>query len=565
MPIEGSLLGRSTDSTAYSDFSEFTEPIEFAEPPLWARTGVIAGVIGVAALVLAVIAVDVARQAIRTEDTTDESALVPSEGFDALANEVAEPGPGAVAPAPVVVLPGDDPTGATPLDTEELAGSSTTEAEADASTTVSVAESTSTSASESNSSTTRAATAPPADQATTTTRATSTTRRNTTAPPSSATTAAPKPSIVVTQPPTSSRNTTTTARRTTTTTRRTSTTAVSQPPGTGGPGTTERRTTTTQRRTTTTTERRTTTTASPPGPPAPGSWVPVSQERASYNDSTVAVTHHIFDFLNSNAPDGWGLSRIGFVVHCDPVMVRQIDPIVNPGQSRSGHAHEFFGNPNVNPNTTTQSLADTPRSQIKCTDTNDKSAYWTPTVLQNGREVGAHHFKAYYKSQTPDTVPMPFGLRMVAGNAGARTNQSSQIGWWQSGGNTTQGRNSMISKSGNLLTLRINFPQCWDGKHLDSPDHKSHMAYAKGHKCPASHPVKVPQVVTFTDYRTSGGGGMTLSSGEWYTFHQDFWNAWSPGQMDELNEKCILAKVNCRARRSPDLVPRGQKPVTIRG
>lgn len=42
---------------------------------------------------------------------------------------------------------------------------------------------------------------------------------------------------------------------------------------------------------------------------------------------------------------------------------------------------------------------------------------------------------------------------------------------------------------------------CWDGKNLDSPDHKSHVAYPESGSfessgpCPASHPVKLPQVM----------------------------------------------------------------------
>ena len=46
----------------------------------------------------------------------------------------------------------------------------------------------------------------------------------------------------------------------------------------------------------------------------------------------------------------------------------------------------------------------------------------------------------------------------------------------------------------------IIFPQCWDGKNLDSPDHKSHMAYASGAvmggtTCPTTHPIRTPQVM----------------------------------------------------------------------
>lgn len=43
----------------------------------------------------------------------------------------------------------------------------------------------------------------------------------------------------------------------------------------------------------------------------------------------------------------------------------------------------------------------------------------------------------------------------------------------------------------NGLRLQIIFPACWDGVNLDSPDHKSHMAYPDrldNGKCPTTHP-----------------------------------------------------------------------------
>ena len=50
----------------------------------------------------------------------------------------------------------------------------------------------------------------------------------------------------------------------------------------------------------------------------------------------------------------------------------------------------------------------------------------------------------------------------------------------------------------------ITFPTCWDGKNLDSTDHKTHVTYADGSRaadvgptgnCPATHPVVIPQVM----------------------------------------------------------------------
>ena len=49
--------------------------------------------------------------------------------------------------------------------------------------------------------------------------------------------------------------------------------------------------------------------------------------------------------------------------------------------------------------------------------------------------------------------------------------------------------------------ITVTFPSCWDGKNLDTPDHKAHISYPasgtfeSGGACPATHPVKIPQVM----------------------------------------------------------------------
>ena len=51
------------------------------------------------------------------------------------------------------------------------------------------------------------------------------------------------------------------------------------------------------------------------------------------------------------------------------------------------------------------------------------------------------------------------------------------------------------------IMSNVRFPTCWDGKNLDSPNHQSHMSYPEtgtfesGGPCPASHPVRVPQLM----------------------------------------------------------------------
>jgi len=52
------------------------------------------------------------------------------------------------------------------------------------------------------------------------------------------------------------------------------------------------------------------------------------------------------------------------------------------------------------------------------------------------------------------------------------------------------------------------FPACWDGKNLDSPNHQDHMyntgkgAFQNAGPCPASHPVRMPQVAYETMWDT---------------------------------------------------------------
>jgi hypothetical protein len=54
------------------------------------------------------------------------------------------------------------------------------------------------------------------------------------------------------------------------------------------------------------------------------------------------------------------------------------------------------------------------------------------------------------------------------------------------------------------IRSNIIFPLCWDGKNLDSPNHKDHVAHPidgphafaiVNGTCPDSHPVKIPQVM----------------------------------------------------------------------
>ncbi|HEY3181679.1 MAG TPA: DUF1996 domain-containing protein [Gaiellaceae bacterium] len=89
------------------------------------------------------------------------------------------------------------------------------------------------------------------------------------------------------------------------------------------------------------------------------------------------------------------------------------------------------------------------------------------------------------------------------------------------------------------LELHVDFPDCWDGKRLDSPDHMSHMAYSRDYVCPPSHPVKVPLIRAMIRYPIAGGPGVALASGGQFSGHADFFNAWDERALAQLVDDCF--------------------------
>jgi hypothetical protein len=257
-----------------------------------------------------------------------------------------------------------------------------------------------------------------------------------------------------------------------------------------------------------------------------------------------------FQVLSPSASDF--PQHVDWVTVCHVAKTANEDPIVFPGVTPSPHNHTFSGNTTVNASSTTQQLVDQPTN---CANSGDTASYWMPTLLVNGKAVQPYMTRAYYRAGTHDTTKLhaiPFGLKMVAGDAMATKAQSKSVAGFQcriEGQGQTVGKQALPPQCGSkaLLEASVVFPNCWDGKNLDSADHKSHMAYANNFVCDSAHPVQVPQL-TLAERFTPGTttGTITLASmNSPLTLHADFLNAWKPAAMAQLMKYCIYAHVFC--------------------
>jgi hypothetical protein len=241
------------------------------------------------------------------------------------------------------------------------------------------------------------------------------------------------------------------------------------------------------------------------------------------------------------------------------------DPIVYPDQPGASHLHMFFGNTSTRADSTYERLRSSGHSTCQGGLLN-RTAYWVPAVHDaSGQVVVPRFFEIYYKGSGNEAdiasiATNPNGLRMIAGFDHHLSGEVNHA--WYCVHSRTNSLTLPDCDEGTQLRVELRFPMCWNGRDLDSNDHRSHMAYGTGgdgwvtsqRGCPSSHPVHIPELTLFANFVSDGDSanwylssdrmpGMNHPNGS--TFHADWFGAWDNEIQERWTQHCVREMRTC--------------------
>lgn len=248
------------------------------------------------------------------------------------------------------------------------------------------------------------------------------------------------------------------------------------------------------------------------------------------------------------------------------ITTERMDPVVNPGKV-SGHVHSVLGGSNFRFNTNTEALRQSECTSIPIPE--DKSSYWFPHLYfqwANGSFTSLNGGAVIYYlfSDTPGTTTaFPDNFRMLSGDPTLRTydpnnyaQQAITFLCLDFNGVSSRHNELPVKSCPSGIRAQINFPSCWDGKNLDSPDHKSHVAFLSGGPDSGTcsdpkYPVTIPRIFievywASNEFEQMKSHAMNPSQpfvyayGDptGYGYHADFINGWDKGVLQNAVDKC---------------------------
>lgn len=251
------------------------------------------------------------------------------------------------------------------------------------------------------------------------------------------------------------------------------------------------------------------------------------------------------------------------VVRTDPLMFSQI------GECLSDHVHRFYGAVSLRtmrPDVSYQDLRSASGNTGNVEE--NKSLYWNPAIYKVNNQNSEKTYKivdvwfasAYYIFSTGQAKAFPNGLKMRAGDErilsrvravcdGPSPCERDDAGGCEGYGPSNQKEHGFLPLSACAeLEINIKFPTCWDGINLESKDGEKHVVYSEecdgelhnecfDFDCPASHPVKFPEVHLYVRVRNYQGGAHVFSDGS-DIFHSDYFSGWDEKKLQYVLDNC---------------------------
>ncbi|MDX3641986.1 DUF1996 domain-containing protein [Streptomyces sp. MB09-02B] len=190
--------------------------------------------------------------------------------------------------------------------------------------------------------------------------------------------------------------------------------------------------------------------------------------------------------------------------------------IVAPGVSNGAHHfHDYVGNQGNNAFAGDEDLA---AADTSCENQGDRSSYFWPVIrLQNGTaeqdanspgggiEGNAGEIvtpkevtMTFVGSPRGEVVEMPRLLRIITGDAKAFINgpANANASWSCTGFEDRQLKDKYpLCPSGSDVVRTFKFQSCWDGRNIDSANHRTHVAFAAADGGCAAGFEAIPQLV----------------------------------------------------------------------
>ncbi|MFH9712376.1 DUF1996 domain-containing protein [Streptomyces luteogriseus] len=288
--------------------------------------------------------------------------------------------------------------------------------------------------------------------------------------------------------------------------------------------------------------------------------------------------------VQPNAGDKAGASGGSFATSCgvnENGLFNSDNIIAAPGVTNGAHHfHDYVGNQSNNAFASDQDLA---KAETSCDDQGDKSSYYWPVVrLQNGaQEQDAQKPGGGIEGNageivTPKQVTltfvgnprekvtaMPRLLRIITGDAKSFVNgpANANASWSCTGFEDRQLKDKYpLCPQGSDVVRTFKFQSCWDGRNIDSANHRTHVAFtdAAGN-CPSGFrpiPQLVQRIVYDIDAPSLQDGGRTTPLFAVDSFpeqlhkpvtdHGDFINIFDEDLMGEMVD-CINDGRQCGA------------------